>query len=221
MPVTKQFLWHLTGMAIHGLVLSGPWIIARYLDPEFSLSWAALLLWCVIVLVGLTESIVSRRCTSRQPVRVFGESLSPSIGFALLIVFWLSLMSVALCNTISALSTAVGIGLVSCGVCFRLAAILKLRAFFISELGLFNHHPLITDGIYSRTRNPAELGTLTLALGTVVYAGSTSGAWMFLTVLMPLITWRIFREEGMLKEAFSTHYDDYQQHTPRLIPFPR
>ena len=72
-------------------------------------------------------------------------------------------------------------------------------------MAIQEHHTLVTDGIYSRIRNPSYLGLLVNMLG-----------W---ALTIPILIARIASEERLLREHFGAEYDVYCTHTWRLIPW--
>ncbi|MGA9643707.1 MAG: isoprenylcysteine carboxylmethyltransferase family protein [Terriglobales bacterium] len=79
-------------------------------------------------------------------------------------------------------------------------------------------HALIQDGPYRLVRNPIYLGMLGLLLAT----GLLLTRWLPLAIALALFVAgtriRIRVEEGLLREAFGTHHDQYARRVPALIP---
>jgi protein-S-isoprenylcysteine O-methyltransferase Ste14 len=76
---------------------------------------------------------------------------------------------------------------------------------------------LTTSGPYAYTRNPLYLGSLMMAAGFAVAAGSwwivAMMVVMFALIYVPVIA----GEEGYLRQTFP-EYADYARHVPRMFP---
>jgi protein-S-isoprenylcysteine O-methyltransferase Ste14 len=78
-------------------------------------------------------------------------------------------------------------------------------------------HTLETHGVYRYIRNPSYLGLIMMMLGRGL--AFRAGAGILLTALtLPLLIARIRAEERFLHAHFGAEYDDYCDHTYRLIP---
>ena len=109
--------------------------------------------------------------------------------------------------------------LVLIGAIFVVAALkiyikAKLKVILYSDSGDF----LITDGIYSKTRNPQYSSILFLSAGLILINSN-----MLLFLLIPLYyvflsLVIIFAEERALDKAFNTEWIEYKNSVNRLIP---
>jgi protein-S-isoprenylcysteine O-methyltransferase Ste14 len=79
-------------------------------------------------------------------------------------------------------------------------------------------HKLVTDGIYSRIRNPSYLGLVVNMLGWALTFRSGVGV-LLTAVAIPILIARIYSEERLLREHFGAEYDAYCARTWRLIPW--
>ncbi len=77
---------------------------------------------------------------------------------------------------------------------------------------------LVTTGPYAHVRNPIYLGTILLALGTVLSLGNRLLAMAGGVILVGLYANLIPAEEAYLKEKFPQEYDAYRRKVGRLIP---
>jgi len=77
---------------------------------------------------------------------------------------------------------------------------------------------LITQGVYSRVRNPIYLGTL----GMLISTGLAIARWPVLigSAIVFLIGTeiRIRAEEKLLREAFGEKFEEYALRVPALVP---
>jgi protein-S-isoprenylcysteine O-methyltransferase Ste14 len=76
---------------------------------------------------------------------------------------------------------------------------------------------LITEGIYSRVRNPRYLEFLLLSFVYVAFA-NYSGAWILYLLTFPAIHAVVLLEEPELRERFGAEYEEYCRRVPRYIP---
>lgn len=79
-------------------------------------------------------------------------------------------------------------------------------------------HQLITHGVYRIVRNPIYLGVLIAVMGPPVYAPSLRGC-LVMSLLVPIVLFRVKMEEDMLSEHFGDEYEAYRKTTKKLIPF--
>jgi protein-S-isoprenylcysteine O-methyltransferase Ste14 len=118
-------------------------------------------------------------------------------------------------------------GLVVLGLAFyALAALIEIRCrrylkmkilVGVPELSAGDPGQLLTEGIYSQTRNPRYLGLMTGMLGwslilnfQIMYSLTVSCVPCFY-----LITWL---EERELRRRFGTPYEEYLERVPRFLP---
>ena len=78
-------------------------------------------------------------------------------------------------------------------------------------------HSLVTDGLYSRIRNPSYLGLLILSLGWALAFRSGAGVLLAALNIPPLIA-RMNSEERLLHAQFGQEYEAYRARTWRLLP---
>ena len=81
---------------------------------------------------------------------------------------------------------------------------------------------LTQTGPYAYTRNPLYLGSMSLAAGFAVAAGSlTAVRWWLLVLLIAMFLFiyvpTILSEEAFLRATFPD-FDEYARHVPRLLP---
>ena len=112
----------------------------------------------------------------------------------------------------------VGLALIVSGFTILLSAHITLGRFYSSTLVIRKEHQLITHGVYHYTRHPIYLGSLMVCIGLPVYASSLSGL-LSMSVLIPILLYRIRLEERMLTAEFGDAYRAYQQTTRKLVPF--
>ena len=112
----------------------------------------------------------------------------------------------------------IGVVLFAAGGVLRLWPVFVLGQRFSGLVAIQRGHTLVTNGIYSRIRNPSYLGLLVNMLGWALTF--RSGVGILLTALtIPILIARIHSEERLLHEHFGAEYAAYCAHTSRLIPW--
>ncbi|WP_175908541.1 MULTISPECIES: isoprenylcysteine carboxylmethyltransferase family protein [unclassified Burkholderia] len=111
----------------------------------------------------------------------------------------------------------IGVALYVAGGVLRLWPVFVLGKRFSGLVAIQPGHTLVTDGIYSKIRNPSYLGLLVNAAGWALAFRSGVGLLLVALTLIPLVA-RIRSEEALLRTQFGAEYDAYCAHTWRLIP---
>jgi protein-S-isoprenylcysteine O-methyltransferase Ste14 len=88
----------------------------------------------------------------------------------------------------------------------------------VPEISNSDKGRLITDGIYSRVRNPRYLEFILLSFVYVAFA-DYSGAWAIYALVFPAIHLVVLLEERELRERFGAEYEDYCRRVPRYLPW--
>lgn len=110
-----------------------------------------------------------------------------------------------------------GVVLFTAGGVLRLWPVFVLGPRFSGLVAIQQGHTLVTDGIYSRIRNPSYLGLVVNMLGWALTF--RSGVGVLLTALaVPILIARINSEERLLREHFGAEYEGYCARTWRLVP---
>jgi protein-S-isoprenylcysteine O-methyltransferase Ste14 len=111
-----------------------------------------------------------------------------------------------------------GLMVIIIGMIIRFIAIRTLGKFFTVDLGTDKGHSLINKGLYNYIRHPSYSGSLLSFLGL----GLSLNNWISLLVIfVPILFAFIYRiniEETLLLAQFGSDYQDYKNHTKRLIP---
>lgn len=90
----------------------------------------------------------------------------------------------------------------------------------LSHRALFNNGPpntLITDGIFSHTRNPMYLGILFIYIAFIALSISLISAAFFIVVFYAY-TKMVDYEENVLERLFNEDYKEYRGRVPKWIP---
>ena len=103
------------------------------------------------------------------------------------------------------------------GGALRLWPVFILGRRFSGLVAIQPGHTLVTDGLYSRIRNPSYLGLLILSLGWALAFRSGAGVLLAALNIPPLIA-RMNSEERLLHAQFGQEYEAYRARTWRLLP---
>ena len=76
---------------------------------------------------------------------------------------------------------------------------------------------LVTEGVYSITRNPMYVGMLLMLLGLVFWLGAVSALAMVLAFFSLIDRHQIAVEERTLLNKFGQSYRDYAERVPRWL----
>jgi len=79
---------------------------------------------------------------------------------------------------------------------------------------------LLTEGIYSRVRNPRYIEALLWVMAYALFANYLE-AYIVVVLCLPLIYFVVRLEERELRERFGTAYEEYCRRVPRFVPKPR
>jgi protein-S-isoprenylcysteine O-methyltransferase Ste14 len=110
-----------------------------------------------------------------------------------------------------------GVALYAGGGALRLWPVFILGRRFSGLVAIQPGHMLVTDGLYSRIRNPSYLGLLILSLGWALAFRSGAGVLLAALNIPPLIA-RMNSEERLLHAQFGQEYEAYRARTWRLLP---
>ncbi|WP_330207951.1 methyltransferase family protein [Pseudomonas sp. AM14(2022)] len=103
------------------------------------------------------------------------------------------------------------------GGALRLWPVFVLGRRFSGLVAIQPGHRLVTDGIYTRLRNPSYLGLVVNAVGWALAFRSSVGLILAALTLIPLIA-RIHSEEALLRGQFGAEYEAYCARSWRLLP---
>lgn len=122
-------------------------------------------------------------------------------------------------NSSSNIGVIIGTILMVAGLLIRVHAAKTLGAYYTRTLKTQTKQIIIQNGLYSIIRHPGYFGVFAMWVG----AGLIMRNWIALLLLVIIqltgYTYRINKEEEMLKESFGKEYDQYMTRTKRLIPF--
>jgi protein-S-isoprenylcysteine O-methyltransferase Ste14 len=96
--------------------------------------------------------------------------------------------------------------------------VVRENTFSASNISVFKDQKVISTGPYAFVRHPMYSGTLLLTLASPLALGSW---WGLLPVLLvvPMLVWRIFDEEKLLKAELPGYSDYMRRVRYRLVPY--
>lgn len=111
-----------------------------------------------------------------------------------------------------------GMVLYGAAVALRLAAIRALGRHWSLHIEIREQHPLIHEGPYRWVRHPAYAAFVLETAGVPVAANAWWALLVALVVYVPLLCWRIHREETALVAKLGDAYRQYQHTVGMLLP---
>lgn len=146
----------------------------------------------------------------------------------LVIACWLAL---ALCITLAVvvrsaafpgnpwIPVVLGIMFILLGIWLRIWSVKTLGRFFRRTVMVQGAHRVIQEGPYKYIRHPSYTGFLISAFGLGLMFGNWLGLLVLFAIIFLAFLQRIAVEEGVLARELGAPYQEYMQHTKRLIPF--
>jgi protein-S-isoprenylcysteine O-methyltransferase Ste14 len=95
----------------------------------------------------------------------------------------------------------------------------QLKRNWSQTLELRADHTLVTHGVYRLVRHPMYTAFFLWAVAQVLLLQNTIAGLCGLVGFGMLYTFRVGREEAMMREAFGQQWDEYVARTRRLIPY--
>ncbi len=112
----------------------------------------------------------------------------------------------------------VGMLLYGGSVLLRLAAIRALGRFWSLHIEIRQQHPLVRQGPYGFVRHPAYAAFVLETAGVALAGNAWLALGVALLVYLPLLQWRIRREEAALVAKLGPAYSAYQREVGMLLP---
>jgi len=117
----------------------------------------------------------------------------------------------------SAFPRLIGAAMIVAGVTLRRRSVRELGTSFGMRLDVRESHQLVETGPYRWIRHPNYSGLLLVALGTTLAWASPLALAATLLLWLPVVCWRMSREERILARRFGERYRDYARRTWRLV----
>ncbi len=121
------------------------------------------------------------------------------------------------------LSEAVGLrwlGMALCAMGFALVfgSGVALGRQYSADVTIQTDHQLITKGVYRFIRHPRYLGVIALSIGVSCLFRSWIGL-IATIIFLVILLYRIRDEEAVMHQEFSGAWEEYCQHSWRLLPY--
>jgi protein-S-isoprenylcysteine O-methyltransferase Ste14 len=175
--------------------------------------------FCLGDMLGQRDKPLSTAPIRRDPNSIM---LCRWTGYLVLVMFVASPLSGRMIDTESANwsigMVSMGTALILVGSYIRFLAIQTLGEFFESEVKVRREQPVVRHGIYSVLRHPSECGTLLATLGAALFFANWATFSLWLICIVPLVIYRVQREDRCLTKAFGAPYQNYVNSVSRLIP---
>lgn len=186
--------------------------------------WLAVLLYASLPAAVLYWYLI-------HPFAAFWRRLGAAVTFALVGGIFLTVVVVLALQHERVLATsypfswplaAVGLALYGVAVYLEMACRRYLKFSILAGLPEVGDDPgrLLTEGIYSRTRNPRYL-SLYFGVGGFALILNYPALYLVFALFVPALYGVILLEERELGERFGAEYEDYMKRVPRLLPRPR
>jgi len=111
-----------------------------------------------------------------------------------------------------------GMVLYGVSVLLRRAAIRALGRYWSLHIEIRSQQPLVREGPYQYVRHPAYAAFLLEIIGVPLAGNAWWSLVVALGVYLPLLCWRIRREEEALVEKFGEAYQKFQREVGMLVP---
>lgn len=211
----KKYRWDIAICLLVPFIFSSVIVYLFFLDNTvmYWIRELVILVACFFECITLYEYDNSR---SKDKGLVSGLVISVSISLFNIAGYTISIGKVT-SNIPRACCLGIGSILVLVGVILRYVAKKQLQSNFTQSVQILDGHRLIRDGIYSKVRHPAYIGTFFIVLGAVFIYGNIV-MFVLLLLILPLGIKRINYEEALLLKKFGKEYTEYKQQVNRFIP---
>jgi len=114
----------------------------------------------------------------------------------------------------------VGVLITVFGAIFQIISRVQLGRSWSNQIRIYEHHTLVTTGVYSVIRHPLYATFIVMFLGDALMYGNWLAALLTVVVFVPMMDFRARQEEKILCEAVDG-YPQYMETTGRLfVKFP-
>lgn len=114
-------------------------------------------------------------------------------------------------------SAAALVGVASAALGLRAVLAFRARGTTVDPVELDRSRALVTQGVFSRTRNPMYLAVAGILTAHAVYRRSPAGLLPVLGFLAAVNTWQVPAEEAALARTFGAEYAAYRRRVPRWL----
>jgi len=114
--------------------------------------------------------------------------------------------------------SAIGLALYILSLVLRNVAIRTLGRYFSLHIEIRQQHELIQEGVYRYVRHPIYSAVVLELISLPLVANAYLVLAIALLVYMPMLAWRLRREEQAMLEKFGGQYRQYQERAGALWP---
>lgn len=188
-------------------------------EPRFAICLVVLMLWVLCDLAASPSNIDPNK--NVKLVHANGDSFTYVSGVLILCGVWLNVCDLAMHGggSLGPTMPSVGVAIAVAGLWLRYQAIATLGKYFTTKLLICFDQPLVSTGVYRLIRHPSYSGLLLITFGFNFIFETVVGLVYFLLVIVPLVLFRISREEKLLYEGFGDAFLEYKKNSWRLVPF--
>lgn len=139
----------------------------------------------------------------------------------LLILIWVAMIGATLVVPLAQLIpwpiNLVGVPLALAGLAIAIIGAKKFKAVGTNIMTFDNPDILVTDGLFSHSRNPMYLGFALCAFGGAFAAGNVAALIIAIAFLVVLDRWYVQFEEAKMLQIFGVEYENYKKMVRRWI----
>lgn len=211
--IIKLIAWLVSMAASSAIIFALGGGVAFIRRPVGAIYLTLWVMWGLVTALGRQRGVASLHDKSQRAFTVLGGP----IMLALIVVAPWEYANFTGPIARDGLLAWIGLALFAVGDGLQAAAMWALHGLYTSRLGVQPGHRLVTNGPYRLVRHPGYLGAtfcltgMGLALSSLIAIGLS-------ILFVPVLLWRIKREEEMLLTEFDEDYGTYMRKTKRLIP---
>lgn len=177
----------------------------------------------VCLWVLLSAILLNFYFSRKEPVRrekksivETGTMLAFFIGMVLIV--YLDIGFIGLDEGYRLAAAAFGTFLIVSGTAVNIAGRLRLKGNWGNQIRIYDHHTLVTTGIYHHIRHPLYSSTILMLVGFAFLFQNYIVLMAVLAIFVPFMIYRARQEDRMLLGAFNEEFDRYRARTGLFIP---
>lgn len=131
---------------------------------------------------------------------------------------WLDFAEYGLPTSASVMAGLAGAALFAVAVWLLWRSHADLGRSWSPSLEIVEQHSLVTEGVFRYIRHPMYAAHLLWAIAQILILQNWIAGWCFLAAQIPLLVYRIPREEEMMLAHFGEEYRQYMDRSGRIVP---